>query len=69
MLFCTSLVELSLNTPFIRRSSDCGINNSLRVLIVEDEVTLSKQLAAEFTEAGYALDCAADGERGICQQV
>ncbi len=52
-----------LNGLFIRRSSDCGINDSLRVLIVEDEVKLSKQLAAEFTEAGYALDCAIDGER------
>ena len=35
----------------------------MRVLIVEDEVLLSKQLAGALTEAGYAVDCAADGEQ------
>jgi two-component system OmpR family response regulator len=35
----------------------------VRVLIVEDEVLLSKQLAGALTEAGYAVDCAADGEQ------
>jgi two-component system OmpR family response regulator len=35
----------------------------LRVLIVEDEVRLSRQLAKALTEAGYAVDCAADGEQ------
>jgi len=35
----------------------------VRVLVVEDEVLLSKQLAAALKEAGYAVDCAADGER------
>jgi two-component system OmpR family response regulator len=35
----------------------------LRVLIVEDEAPLSRQLAAALGEAGYAVDCAADGER------
>jgi two-component system OmpR family response regulator len=36
---------------------------TVRVLVVEDEVLLSKQLAAALKEAGYAVDCAADGER------
>jgi len=36
----------------------------LRVLVVEDEKLLADQLAAALTEAGYAVDCAADGERG-----
>jgi two-component system OmpR family response regulator len=36
---------------------------SLRVLIVEDEAQLSRQLAKELTTAGYAVDCAADGEQ------
>jgi two-component system OmpR family response regulator len=35
----------------------------LRVLVVEDEKLLSQQLEAALGEAGYAVDCAADGER------
>jgi two-component system OmpR family response regulator len=35
----------------------------LRVLVVEDEPAISKQLAAAFRQAGYAVDCAADGAR------
>ncbi len=35
----------------------------MRVLVVEDESALSAQLATALTEAGYAVDCAADGER------
>lgn len=35
----------------------------MRVLIVEDELHLSRQLAKALTEAGYAVDCAADGEQ------
>ena len=33
----------------------------LRVLIVEDEASLARQLAASVREAGYATDCAGDG--------
>jgi two-component system OmpR family response regulator len=35
----------------------------VRVLVVEDESTLSAQLASALADAGYAVDCAADGER------
>jgi two-component system, OmpR family, response regulator len=35
----------------------------VRVLVVEDEARLAKQLAATLGQAGYAVDCAADGER------
>jgi two-component system OmpR family response regulator len=35
----------------------------MRVLVVEDESALSAQLVSALTEAGYAVDCAADGER------
>jgi two-component system OmpR family response regulator len=35
----------------------------VRVLVVEDEASLSQQLARALGEAGYAVDCAADGER------
>src|SRR6476620_5156359 len=38
-------------------------NGGVRVLVVEDETVLSRQLAASLGEAGYAVDCAADGER------
>jgi two-component system OmpR family response regulator len=31
--------------------------------VAEDELLLSKQLAAALSEAGYAVDCARDGER------
>ena len=33
------------------------------MLVVEDEGALSRQLAAALDDAGYAVDCAADGER------
>ena len=35
----------------------------MRVLVVEDERTLQKQLADALAGAGYAVDCAADGAR------
>src|SRR5438046_5410888 len=35
----------------------------MRVLVVEDEKLLSQQLAASLADAGYAVDCALDGER------
>jgi two-component system OmpR family response regulator len=36
----------------------------MRLLVVEDEARLSAQLADALTDAGYVVDCAADGERG-----
>ena len=35
----------------------------MRILVVEDESRLAKQLTAALGQAGYAVDCAADGER------
>jgi two-component system OmpR family response regulator len=35
----------------------------VRVLVVEDEALLAQQLARALGDAGYAVDCAADGER------
>jgi two-component system OmpR family response regulator len=35
----------------------------VRVLVVEDEGALARQLEAALGDAGYAVDCAADGER------
>jgi two-component system OmpR family response regulator len=35
----------------------------MRLLIAEDEPHLSRQLEAALTDAGYAVDCAFDGER------
>ncbi len=36
----------------------------MRVLVVEDDADLAKQLRAALGEAGYAVDLAADGEEG-----
>ena len=36
----------------------------MRILIIEDEAALSRQLASALKDAGYAVDSAADGERG-----
>jgi two-component system OmpR family response regulator len=38
-------------------------NGGVRALVVEDESALSRQLVAALTEAGYAVDGAADGKR------
>jgi two-component system OmpR family response regulator len=35
----------------------------MRILIVEDEAALAQQLAQALADAGYAVDCASDGER------
>jgi DNA-binding response OmpR family regulator len=37
----------------------------MKVLVVEDEALLSKQLAAALAEAGYAVDCAATENKPI----
>jgi two-component system OmpR family response regulator len=39
------------------------LSESVRVLVVEDEPVLAKQLEAALTDAGYAVDIAAEGER------
>jgi two-component system OmpR family response regulator len=41
----------------------------MRILVVEDEARLAKQLSGALAHAGYAVDCAADGERAdfLCQ--
>lgn len=37
----------------------------MRVLIVEDEVTLREQICERFKEEGFAIDAAGDGEEGL----
>jgi two-component system, OmpR family, response regulator len=46
-----------------RRKERKGLS-AVRVLVVEDEARIAKQLAAALGEAGYAVDCAGDGARG-----
>src|SRR3954469_12935647 len=41
----------------------CAITPWMRVMVVEDEATLSRQLTGALQAAGYAVDSAADGER------
>ena len=36
----------------------------MRILVVEDEASLAKQLTSYFVDAGYAVDHAADGPAG-----
>ena len=36
----------------------------MRILIVEDDPVLSRQLAGTLSRAGDAVDCAGDGEQG-----
>lgn len=36
----------------------------MRVLVVEDDVDISRQLVSALSDAGYAVDAAADGEEG-----
>ena len=38
--------------------------SEVRILVVEDEASLAKQLASGLGDAGYAVDTAADGEQG-----
>ena len=44
-------------------SYGCVITVRVKVLVVEDEATLSQQIANALQGAGYAVDRAADGER------
>ena len=37
----------------------------MRVLVVEDDADLNRQLAAALTEAGYAVDRATTGRRAL----
>jgi two-component system OmpR family response regulator len=39
------------------------IKKQMRILVVEDEAAIARQLAAALTDAGYAVDTAADGEK------
>src|SRR5665647_2496828 len=39
-------------------------NNALRLLVVEDDPDLNRQLSTALTDAGYVVDRAFDGEEG-----
>lgn len=38
-----------------------------KVLIVDDDVELLRQLALAFVRTGHSVDCALDGEKGLAQ--
>jgi two-component system, OmpR family, response regulator len=40
------------------------VKKELRILVVEDDADLNRQLVGALSEAGYAVDSAADGEEG-----
>jgi len=53
-----------MNGSFRCRSGSVAVRSSpVRVLVVEDEARLARQLTTALTDAEYAVDCAADGER------
>ena len=47
-----------------RAQDDCGEAGAMRILVVEDEPNLRRQLKSVLEQAGYAVDAAADGEEG-----
>jgi len=53
-----------MNASFRCRSGLVAVPSwAVRVLVVEDEARLARQLTTALADAGYAVDCAADGER------
>ncbi len=39
--------------------------HTMRILIIEDEVSLQQQIAASLRDKGYAVDCVGNGEEGL----
>jgi two-component system OmpR family response regulator len=56
---CLGLPGVAVQPAFRR----VGYNGDVRVLVVEDEARLSRELAAALGAAGYVVDCANDGAR------
>ncbi len=56
-------MSLVTGNPFRSGSGTAGIYRRVRVLVVEDEPRLSQALTEALGHAGYAVDCAADGDR------
>ena len=50
-----------MNGLFNCGSGKCAITDTVRVLVVEDEPLLLRQLSQALTDAGYAVDTATDG--------
>ena len=50
--------------PSPRRARACSGSLHVRLLVVEDDLDLNRQLVAALEEAGYAVDKAFDGEEG-----
>src|SRR2546428_10853993 len=59
--------EPGVQPPFSWRASASALVDAvpepMRLLIVEDEDRLARQLASAFEACGYAVDIASDGER------
>lgn len=54
-----------VTTPDEWRGPRGGRNETMRILIIEDEASLREQLTSRFHDEGYAVDAAADGEEGL----
>ena len=57
--YLLSPISCPVQPPF----SDVRYNENVRVLVVEDEPRLSRELAGALGAAGYVVDCATDGAR------
>src|SRR5215831_12608736 len=51
-MYCSAAVQVRLR-----------YKRSMRILVVEDEAALARQLSTALTVSGYAVDCAGDGDR------
>src|SRR5262249_25546216 len=47
-----------------RRADATQVTGAMRLLVVEDDPDLNRQLVSALTGAGYAVDAASDGEEG-----
>ena len=54
----------AVEAPAPRPPSGGGEGTSMRILVVEDDANLNRQLKDALTEGGYAVDVAFDGEEG-----
>lgn len=57
-------LDSCLAVAIIRPVEDKDRANHLRILVVEDDKDLNRQLVRALSDAGYAVDSAADGEEG-----
>src|SRR5262249_53126515 len=61
---CSCMMRRRRQPRAERRRQPTGEDLALRLLVIEDDPDLNRQLATALTDAGYAVDRAFDGEEG-----